>query len=96
LLRARVPGLQVLRLPNGDYTLRIRGQRGFPGAVADEEPLLVIDDVPIPSGSLGTALAALAPRDIAQIDVLKDAGATAVYGTRGANGVIIIKTRRAP
>src|SRR2546425_219856 len=40
LLRARVPGLQVLRLPNGDYTLRIRGQR--------EEPLLVIDDMPVP------------------------------------------------
>jgi len=88
LLRARVPGLQVLRLPNGDYTLRIRGQRG--------EPLLVIDDMPVPSGALGAALAALAPRDIARIDVLKDAAATAIYGTRGANGVIIIKTRRAP
>jgi len=88
LLRARVPGLQVLRLPTGDYTLRIRGQRG--------EPLLVIDDMPVPSGALGAALAALAPRDIARIDVLKDAAATAIYGTRGANGVIIIKTRRAP
>jgi TonB-dependent starch-binding outer membrane protein SusC len=88
LLRARVPGLQVLRLPSGDYTLRIRGQRG--------EPLLVIDDMPVPSGSLGAALAALAPRDIARIDVLKDAAAAGIYGTRGANGVIIIKTQRAP
>src|SRR6267378_416304 len=88
LLRARVPGLQVIRLPNGDYTLRIRSERG--------EPLLVIDDMPVPSGSLGAALAALAPRDIARIDVLKDAAATAIYGTRGANGVIIIKTQRAP
>lgn len=88
LLRARVAGLQVLRLPNGDYTLRIRGQRG--------EPLLIIDDMPVPNGSLGAALAALAPRDIGRIDVLKDAVATAIYGTRGANGVIIIKTHRAP
>jgi len=88
LLRARVPGLQVIRLPDGDYTLRIRSERG--------EPLLVIDDMPVPSGSLGAALAALAPRDIARIDVLKDAAATAIYGTRGANGVIIIKTQRAP
>ena len=96
LLRARVPGLQVLRLPNGDYTLRIRGHSGLRGAVAEEEPLLVIDDVPIPSGSVSAALAGLAPRDIARIDVLKDAAATAIYGTRGANGVIIIKTQRAP
>lgn len=96
LLRARVPGLQVLRLPNGDYTLRIRGQRGLRGGITDEEPLLVIDDLPVPSGSLGAALAGLAPRDIARIDVLKDAAATAIYGARGANGVIIIKTQRAP
>ena len=96
LLRARVPGLQLSRLPNGDYTLRIRGHRGLRGAVTDEEPLLVIDDMPVPNGSLGAALAALAPRDIARIDVLKDAAATAIYGTRGANGVIIIKTQRAP
>lgn len=88
LLRARVPGLEVVRLPTGDYTLRIRGQRG--------EPLLVIDDMPVPGGSLGSALAGLAPRDIARIDVLKDAAATAIYGTRGANGVILIKTHRAP
>jgi TonB-dependent SusC/RagA subfamily outer membrane receptor len=96
LLRARVPGLEVLRLPNGDYTLRIRGQRGLRGATADEEPLLVIDDMPVPSGSIGATLAGLAPRDIARIDVLKDAAATAIYGARGANGVIIIKTQRAP
>jgi TonB-dependent SusC/RagA subfamily outer membrane receptor len=96
LLRARVPGLEVLRLPNGEYTLRIRGQRGLRGAAADEEPLLVIDDMPVPSGSIGATLATLAPRDIARIDVLKDAAATAIYGARGANGVIIIKTQRAP
>jgi len=54
----------------------------------------VIDDITVPAGSLGTALAGIAPHDVARIDVLKDAGATAVYGSRGANGVIIITTKR--
>ncbi len=54
----------------------------------------MIDDISVPAGSLGTALAGIAPHDVARIDVLKDAGATAVYGSRGANGVIIITTKR--
>ena len=93
LLRARVPGLEVLPLRDGTFTLRIRGHHGLRGSVADDEPLLVIDDIPV-FGSAGAMLAGLAPRDIARIDVLKDAGATAVYGARGANGVIIITTKR--
>jgi len=60
----------------------------------DDEPLLVIDDITIPAGSLASALVGIAPRDVARVDVLKDAGATAVYGSRGANGVIIITTKR--
>ena len=93
LLRARVPGLEVLPLRNGSFTLRIRGHHGLTGSVAGGEPLLVIDDIPA-LGSAGALLASLAPQDIARIDVLKDAGATAVYGSRGANGVIIITTKR--
>ena len=93
LLRARVPGLEVLPLRDGTFTLRIRGHHGLRGSVAEDEPLLVIDDIPA-FGSAGAMLAGLAPRDIARIDVLKDAGATAVYGSRGANGVIIITTKR--
>src|SRR5213593_966437 len=93
LLRARVPGLEVLPLRDGSCTLRIRGHHGLRGSVAADEPLLVIDDIPA-LGSAGALLASLEPQDIARIDVLKDAGATAVYGSRGANGVIIITTKR--
>ena len=93
LLRARVPGLEVLPLRAGSFTLRIRGHHGLTGTVAGDEPLLVIDDIPA-LGSAGAMLASLAPQDIARIDDLKDAGATAVYGSRGANGVIIITTKR--
>src|SRR6266566_4080117 len=53
------------------------------------------DGVPAPFGSLGSTLAGIAPYDVARIDVLKDAGSTAIYGVRGANGVIIITTKRA-
>jgi TonB-dependent SusC/RagA subfamily outer membrane receptor len=95
LLQARVPGLEVLPLANGTFTLRIRGRHSLMGQTQTDEPLLVIDDIPVPQGSLGNALAGMAPRDVGRIDVLKDAAATSVYGSRGANGVIIITTKRA-
>lgn len=95
LLR-RIPGVQVRQQPDGNYELRIRGTHTIMGSPANAEPLLVIDDVPVPHGSLGNTLAGLAPRDVARIDVLKDASATGLYGSRGANGVILIKTKRAP
>jgi TonB-dependent SusC/RagA subfamily outer membrane receptor len=88
---SRVPGVQVQRLSNGQYLLRVRGSRSFTG---NDEPLLVIDDMPVPGGSVGAALAGVSPADVARIDVLKDAASTSVYGMRGANGVIIITTRR--
>lgn len=90
MLEGRVAGLAVIRLPNGEISLRIRGEHSTSG---DNEPLLVIDGVPV-RGAIGAALAGLAPRDIARIDVLKDAGSTAIYGMQGANGVILITTRR--
>ena len=95
LLQARVPGLEVLPLRDGTYTLRIRGSQALRGTIAEDEPLLVIDDVPVLAGAIGQILAGLAPSDIQRIDVLKDASATAVYGLRGGNGVIIITTKRA-
>jgi len=95
LLQARVPGLEVMPLGDGTYTLRIRGRHSMLGRSVDDEPLLVIDDIPVPRGSLGTALAGMAPRDVGRIDVLKDAAAASIYGSRGANGVIIITTKRA-
>jgi TonB-dependent starch-binding outer membrane protein SusC len=96
VLQARVPGLEVLRLPDGTYSLRIRGGRSIGRNPADDEPLLVIDDVPVPRGSLSATLAGLAVRDVARIDVLKDAASTSIYGFRGAGGVIIITTKRGP
>jgi TonB-dependent SusC/RagA subfamily outer membrane receptor len=96
LLSGTVPGLQVLRLASGNFTLRIRGQHTITGSYADAEPLLVIDGTSVPRGQLGNALAGFSPRDVARIDVLKDASATGIFGSRGANGVIIITTKRAP
>jgi TonB-dependent starch-binding outer membrane protein SusC len=94
LLQARVPGLEVLPLRNGTFTLRVRGSHGLRGNVVEDEPLLVIDDLAILPGALGSTLAGLAPSDVQRIDVLKDASATAIYGSRGGNGVIIITTKR--
>jgi len=94
LLRG-VPGLDVTRLPDGGYQLRIRGHRSIRGNPGDDDPLLVVDGIPISREALGSTLAALAPRDVERIEVLKDAGATAIYGSRGANGVIVITTKRA-
>ena len=93
MLQGHIPGLEVIP-EGGDFTLRIRGFKALRQGGGDDEPLLVIDDMPVPAGSLGSALASIAPHDVARIDVLKDAGATAVYGVRGANGVIIITTKR--
>jgi len=92
LLRG-VPGLDVTRLPDGGYQLRIRGHRSIRGNPGDDDPLIVIDGIPSAAGA--AALADIAPTDVARIEVLKDAGATSQYGSRGANGVIVITTKRA-
>jgi TonB-dependent starch-binding outer membrane protein SusC len=94
LLRG-VPGLDITRLSDGGYRLRIRGEHSIRGNPGDDDPLLVIDGIPISSDALSSTLAGLAPGDIARIDVLKDAGSTSIYGSRGANGVIVITTKRA-
>jgi TonB-dependent starch-binding outer membrane protein SusC len=91
LLAGRVAGLELIRRGNGTYSLRIRGARSLTG---NDEPLVVVDGTAIQPGSLHQALAGLTPQDIARVDVLKDAGSTAIYGSRGANGVIVIRTKR--
>jgi TonB-dependent SusC/RagA subfamily outer membrane receptor len=88
-----VPGLEVTRLADGSYQIRIRGQRSLRGSTTADDPLIVIDGVPTSAGT--AALGGLAPRDVARIDVLKDAGPASQYGSRGANGVIVITTKRA-
>lgn len=90
LIRDRVAGVQVKRQPNGDYSIRIRGTRSL---VGNNEPLIVIDGMAVSAQGMATALAGIAPNDVVRIDVLKDAGSTAAYGSRGANGVILITTR---
>ena len=90
LIAGRVPGVQVARTPDGGYAILIRGSKSF----GSGEPLYVIDGMPLPGRSFGHALTGIAPDDISRIEVLKDAGATAAYGSQGANGVILITTKR--
>lgn len=88
---ARVPGLQVVKGTNGQVTLRIRGVQTMSGP---GEPLLVVDGVSVHSGGIGHALSSLNPRDVARVEVLKDAGSTSFYGSAGAYGVVLITTKR--
>ncbi len=67
--------------------IRIRGQRSISGS---NDPLYVVDGVPLQSGGIES----FNPYDIASIEVLKDASATAIYGSRGANGVVLITTKK--
>ena len=91
-IQAKVPGLVITQPggdPNGDYNVRIRGATSLEG----QPPLLVIDGVAI--DDFNRAITTLNPVDIASYDVLKDAAAAAIYGSRGANGVILITTKKA-
>jgi TonB-dependent SusC/RagA subfamily outer membrane receptor len=92
LIRGRMPGVQVERDGSGELTIRIRGASAF--TRAGGEPLVVLDGMPMSGRRISWLLDGLAPSDIARIDVLKDAGATAPYGIMGANGVILITTKR--
>ena len=90
VLLGRFPGVLVMRTAGGGVSVRIRGVTSIYGS---NEPLYVIDGIPIAPGPNG-ALAGINPHDIASIEVLKDPVDTALYGVRGANGVIVIKTKR--
>ena len=90
MLEGRVPGLEVRRLSGGGISLRIRGERSL---LKGGEPLLVVDGIPIEGGSSGL-LADMDPRDVKRVEVLKDAGSLAAYGSRGANGVLLITMNR--
>ena len=107
-LQGRVAGVQVTTgsgQPGSTAAVRIRGGNSI---AAGNDPLYVIDGVPIAASADGTntftletqgvsgmnPLAALNPSDIESIDILKDASATAIYGARASNGVILITTKR--
>lgn len=86
-MQGRAAGVQVLTSgsPGSNVTFRIRGI----GTINNSDPLLVIDGVPT-----DIPLNTLSPDDIASIEVLKDASAAAIYGSRGANGVVLITTKK--
>jgi iron complex outermembrane receptor protein len=90
MLKGRVAGVTVTRI-DGGIAVRIRGASSL---YASSEPLYVLDGVAIQPGP-GGSLQGIDPYDIESIQVLKDPADTALYGMRGANGVIVIKTKSA-
>lgn len=88
LLQGKVAGLTITRSggdPNGKVGIRLRGLSTIG---AQTEPLVILDGVP------GASLSNIDPRDIESIDVLKDGSASAIYGTRGSSGVILITSKK--
>lgn len=107
-LQGKLAGVNVTQndgAPGAGISIRVRGSNSFLGGT---EPLYVIDGVPFNNSNSGAtpesigsdekqtlnALAFLNPNDIESIDILRDASATAIYGSRGANGVVLITTRK--
>lgn len=89
-LGGRIAGVQVSSKDGGlgdNFSITIRGAGSL---TQSTEPLYVVDGFPLESSNMGS----LNPNDIESIDVLKDASATAIYGSRGANGVVIITTKK--
>ncbi|MBC7891363.1 MAG: SusC/RagA family TonB-linked outer membrane protein, partial [Sphingobacteriaceae bacterium] len=96
-LQARVAGLQITQnsgAPGGNISVRIRGTNSINGT---SEPLYIVDGIQISNGGGLTDVSPLStinPNDIESVEVLKDASATAIYGSRAANGVVLITTKR--
>src|SRR5262249_38539994 len=106
-LQGLVPGLAIIQLtgaPGGGISVQLRGQSSIQSI---NDPLYVIDGIPYvlrpggtpfvkfnPNLSGGSILNLINPSDIETIDVLKDADATSIYGSQGANGVILITTKK--
>ncbi|MCF8363947.1 MAG: SusC/RagA family TonB-linked outer membrane protein [Prolixibacteraceae bacterium] len=87
-MQGKASGVMITRKggdPNSGFSVRVRGAAGFE---AGTDPLYVVDGVP------GVDATTIAPEDIESFNVLKDAASTAIYGSRGANGVIIITTKK--
>ncbi|RIV51586.1 SusC/RagA family TonB-linked outer membrane protein [Flagellimonas taeanensis] len=106
-MQGHMSGVNIVQdtgVPGGGFSIEVRG-RNFINGVSD--PLFIVDGVPFGSQSMGVArlsnqivggnispLNAINPNDIESIEVLKDADATAIYGSRGANGVVLITTKK--
>lgn len=103
LIQGKAAGVLVINntgQPGGSVTIRIRGSSSIRSG---NQPLFVVDGIPLPGGSARPGgqgdngvnpLNFMNPSDIASIEILKDASATAIYGSRGGNGVILITTKR--
>ncbi|KAB7732909.1 SusC/RagA family TonB-linked outer membrane protein [Rudanella paleaurantiibacter] len=96
-LQARVAGVQVNQntgAPGGNISVRIRGTNSING---NSEPLYVVDGIQISNGggiNEVSPLSTINPNDIESVEILKDASASAIYGSRAANGVVLITTKR--
>ncbi|MFY1046104.1 SusC/RagA family TonB-linked outer membrane protein [Chryseobacterium sp. GP-SGM7] len=91
IIAGKVTGVQITQAnanPGGATSIRIRG---IGTLTAGSNPLIVVDGLPLTEGS---NLNAIDPNSIAKIDILKDAASAAIYGSRGANGVVIIETKQ--
>ena len=88
-LQGKAAGVDITtsERPGTVGSIMIRGTRSIS---AGQGPLYVVDGVPLQAGGIET----LNPRDIESIDILKDASSTAIYGSRGANGVVLVTTKR--
>jgi TonB-linked SusC/RagA family outer membrane protein len=99
MIQGRVAGAQVVQnngAPGGGISIRVRGTNSI---TANSEPLYVVDGVPAVTGTSSqdpyqNPLSAINPTDIENIEILKDASSTAIYGARGAAGVVLITTKR--
>ena len=97
LLRGKVPGVNIVSgdgAPGAGAEIRIRGGASLS---ANNNPLIVIDGVPVANDAgpgMANGLSMVNPNDIASFTVLKDASATAIYGSRASNGVILITTKK--
>jgi len=92
-MQSQTPGVNITQLggmPNQGYKVQVRGM----GTIGDSDPLYVIDGIPAGNSDNGRALNMVNPSDIESIDVLKDAASAAIYGSRAANGVILITTKQ--
>ncbi|WP_424989296.1 SusC/RagA family TonB-linked outer membrane protein [Flagellimonas sp.] len=106
-MQGQMSGVNIVQntgVPGGGFSVEVRGQNFINGVT---DPLYIVDGVPFGSQSLGSTdvsrgilnsdispLNAINPNDIESIEVLKDADATAIYGSRGANGVVLITTKK--
>ncbi|GHC64951.1 SusC/RagA family TonB-linked outer membrane protein [Ulvibacter litoralis] len=106
-MQGRMAGVNIIQttgVPGGGFSVRIRGRNSI--RIDGSEPLYVVDGVPYASQSLGSSMVStvlggtqsplngISPNDIESIEVLKDADATSIYGSRGANGVVLITTKK--